>query len=81
MLEEFECSALRDLPRVKCKPNSGEFPETELFHDLILFVEDIAEVHRVVATDTVVFDVLFVELYDAGRFRQLLLIIRVAFGC
>lgn len=80
-VRRVQSSVLRDLPRVKCKPDRGEFPEADLTHDFILFVEDIAEVHRVITTDAVVFDVLFVELYDALRFRRLLFLIRVAFCC
>lgn len=67
-----QSSAPRDSPRVKRKPNRGEFPEAELAYNLILPVEDITEVHRVIATNTVVFDVFFVELYDARGIDGLL---------
>lgn len=76
-----QSSAPHDSPCVKCKPDRGEFPEAELAHNLILFIKGIAEVHRVIATNTVVFDVFFVELYDARWVDGVLFFSKVTFGC
>lgn len=80
-IRTVQSSAPRDSPRVKCKPDCGEFPEAEFAHNLILLIEGIAEVHRVITADTVVFDVFFVELYDARWVDGALFPAGVAFGC
>lgn len=80
--EQFRVhSTPRNSPCVKCKPDRGEFPEAELAHNLVLFIKGITEVHRVIATDTVIFDVFFVKLYDACGVDGVLFLARVTFGC